>query len=63
MAALLTSVLDVSDKISEYIQAARDMGIAVLPPDVNESYDELFGCGRAISASVWQPSRVWDARL
>ena len=37
LAALLTSVLDVSDKISEYIQAARDMGIAVLPPDVNES--------------------------
>ena len=41
LAALLTSVLDVSDKISEYIQAARDMGIAVLPPDVNESYDEF----------------------
>ena len=28
MAALLTSVLDWSDKISEYIQAAREMGIS-----------------------------------
>lgn len=39
MAALLTSILDSSDKIAEYIAAARDMGIRVLPPDVNESYD------------------------
>lgn len=39
MAALLTSILDWSDKIAEYIAAARDMGIRVLPPDVNESYD------------------------
>ena len=48
LAALLTSVLDVSDKISEYIQAARDMGIAVLPPDVNESYDEFSVAGEKI---------------
>ena len=48
LAALLTSVLDVSDKISEYIQAARDMGIAVLPPDVNESYDEFSVAGENI---------------
>lgn len=40
-AALLTSVLDWSDKISEYIQSARDIGIAVLPPDVNESNDSF----------------------
>ena len=39
MAALLTSVLDSSDKIAEYILAARDMGIKVLPPDVNQSDD------------------------
>ena len=41
MAALLTSVLDVSEKISEYIQTAREMGIAVQPPDVNLSYDSF----------------------
>lgn len=35
MAALLTSVLDNSTKVSEYIVACRNMGIAILPPDVN----------------------------
>lgn len=48
MAALLTSVLDSSDKISEYIQATREMGISVLPPDVNESYDGFSVSGRDI---------------
>ena len=48
MAALLTSVLDSSDKISEYIQAAREMGISVLPPDVNESFDGFSVSGRDI---------------
>ncbi len=37
MAALLTSVLDDSGKVSEYILECREMGIAVLTPDVNES--------------------------
>ncbi len=48
MAALLTSVLDTSDKISEYIHAAKDLGIRVLPPDVNESYDGFSVAGRDI---------------
>ena len=37
MAALLTSVLDSSGKVAEYIAECRSMGIALLPPDVNES--------------------------
>ena len=37
MAALLTSVLDSSAKVAEYISECREMGIKVLPPDVNES--------------------------
>ena len=37
MAALLTSVLDSSGKVAEYIAACRDMGIRLLPPDVNAS--------------------------
>ena len=37
MAALLTSVLDSSGKVAEYIAECRDLGIRVLPPDVNES--------------------------
>ncbi len=35
MAALLTSFLDYTDKVSDYIQVCRQMGIRVLPPDVN----------------------------
>ena len=37
MAALMTSVLDSAMKISGYIAECKDMGIAVLPPDVNHS--------------------------
>ena len=39
MAALLTSVLDNSDKVAEYIAECRECGIALLPPDVNRSYN------------------------
>ncbi len=37
MAALLTSVLDSSAKVAEYIAECRELGIRLLPPDVNES--------------------------
>ncbi len=37
MAALLSSVQDNLDKVAAYIGECRDMGIEVLPPDVNES--------------------------
>ena len=37
MAALLTSVLENSAKVAEYIAECREMGIRLLPPDVNES--------------------------
>ena len=36
MAALMTSVMDNSGKVSEYILTCRQMGIQVLPPSVNE---------------------------
>lgn len=36
MAALLTSVIDNSKKVSEYILTCRNMGIELLPPDINE---------------------------
>ncbi len=39
MAALLTSVLYWSEKVSGYIGECRDMGITLLPPDVNRSRD------------------------
>lgn len=36
MAALLTSVMSNVGKVSEYILSSRNMGISILPPDVNE---------------------------
>ena len=37
MAALLTSVLDNANKVAGYIEECSNMGIQVLPPNVNES--------------------------
>ena len=37
MAALMTSVIDNSTKVSEYILVCRQMGIQILAPDINES--------------------------
>ena len=37
MAALLTSVLDNTDKVAVYIRECRDCGISLLPPDINQS--------------------------
>ena len=39
MAALLTSVLDNSDKVAGYINECKECGIALLPPDINRSAD------------------------
>ncbi|MGB3978462.1 MAG: DNA polymerase III subunit alpha, partial [Tepidanaerobacteraceae bacterium] len=41
MAALLTSVIDNSDKVAHYINECRHLGIKVLPPDINESYESF----------------------
>ena len=48
MAALLTSVLDSSGKVAEYIAECRELGIAVLPPDVNESEADFTVVGEGI---------------
>ena len=41
MAALLSSVLDSSDKVGEYFNECRECGIKLLPPDVNHSADRF----------------------
>lgn len=41
MAALLTSVLDNTDKVVGYIEECGRLGIAILPPDINESVEEF----------------------
>lgn len=36
MAAMLTSVMDLTSKVAEYVYSCRAMGIQILPPDINE---------------------------
>ena len=48
MAALLTSVRELSGKVAEYIAECRRLGIAVLPPDVNESDADFTVAGEHI---------------
>ncbi len=48
MAALMTSVLDSATKISTYIAECKDMGIPLLPPDVNHSDDTFTVEGDSI---------------
>ena len=48
MAALLTSVIDNSGKVSEYILTCRNMGIQILPPDINEGEAGFSVSGRSI---------------
>ena len=38
MAALMTSVIDNPGKVAEYIYSCRQMGIRILPPDINEGF-------------------------
>lgn len=48
MAALLTSVIDNSKKVSEYILTCRSMGITLLPPDINQGEAGFSVSGRNI---------------
>ena len=47
MAALITSVLGDSSKVGEYIAQCRDMGIGLLPPDINRSEDNFTLVGES----------------
>ncbi len=68
MAALMTSVMDVTRKVSGYVLTCRQMGIRILPPDINEGYSgfsvapdasgirfglsAIKGVGRSLAQSV-----------
>lgn len=41
MAALMTSEMSSSDRILVFLEECRNMGIEVLPPDINESNDDF----------------------
>lgn len=48
MAALMTSVMDNPSKVSEYIYSCRQMGIQILPPDINEGEGNFSVAGTDI---------------
>lgn len=48
MAALMTSVMDNNTKTAEYILTCRQMGIGILPPDINEGESGFSVSGDAI---------------
>ncbi len=48
MAALLTCEMENTDKIVKYISECHDMGIEILPPDVNESFRDFTVIGNKI---------------
>ena len=48
MAALLTSILGSTEKVAEYTAECRELGIRVLPPDVNESGADFTVAGENI---------------
>ncbi|MDQ2864670.1 MAG: DNA polymerase III subunit alpha [Candidatus Eremiobacteraeota bacterium] len=48
LSALMTSVKDKTDKLVEYIEEAKKIGIDVLPPDINESLVDFAVVGDRI---------------
>ena len=72
MAALMTSVIDNSVKVAEYIMTCRQMGIKILPPDINHGVSSfsvdngriLYGLsavksiGRPVVAAIEQESAL-----
>ena len=50
-AALLTSVLDNTDKVIEYTAECARLGIKVLPPDINRSAGGFTADGEGRSVS------------
>ncbi|MBI4743716.1 MAG: DNA polymerase III subunit alpha [Actinobacteria bacterium] len=63
MAALLTSVMGNKDKVSQYVNECRRLGIEVLPPDVNESFQSFTVVGSAIRFGLSAIRNIGDAAI
>nr|WP_041670822.1 DNA polymerase III subunit alpha [Acetobacterium woodii] len=48
MAALMSSIMDDEKKVAKYIEDCRKMGIHVLPPNINASYEKFSVSGSSI---------------
>ena len=63
MAASLTSEVQNPDKIVKYIAECRDMGIEILPPDLNESQKRFAVVGNQIRFGLAAVKNVGDAAI
>jgi DNA polymerase-3 subunit alpha len=63
MAALLTSEAENTDKVVKYIAECRDMGIGVLPPDVNHSERQFTVVEGGIRFGLAAVKNVGDAAI
>ncbi len=63
LAALMTSVKDKTEKLVEYIDEAKKIGIEVLPPDVNESLVDFAVVGGSIRFGLAAIKGVGEAAV
>src|SRR5262245_632543 len=63
LAALLTTEMENSDNIVKYIGECREMGIAVLPPDVNESRLDFSVEGERVRFGLAAVKNVGDSAI
>jgi DNA polymerase-3 subunit alpha len=63
MAALLTSEIGNQDKMTHYLNECRDMGIRILPPDVNSSDLAFTPSGESIRFGLTAIKNVGEAAI
>lgn len=63
MAAVLTSEMNSSDNVAKYIAECRNMGIDILPPDINESDKNFTVIGGKIRFGLAAIKNVGEAAI
>ena len=63
MATLLTSEKQNTDKVVQYLSACRDMGLEVLPPDINESELDFAVVGEKIRFGLAAVKNVGESAI
>ena len=63
MAALISSVMDTKDRVPIYVTVANDMGIEVLPPDINESVLDFRGVEERIRFGLSAVKNVGETAI
>jgi DNA polymerase-3 subunit alpha len=63
MAAVLTSEMNSSDNVAKYIAECRNMNIAILPPDINESHKGFTVSGDKIRFGLAAVKNVGESAI